>query len=152
MREAEADHVVAIPKFIDATVDWTYKHRDVRASLPVGNRQGQRINLQLRIAYPLPERLHVILAWRQTPIRRLDVRDNHVNPDREEEWVERTHKHRWTDLHGDGQAYTPEDIPPTDGPVTPGEYRRIVEAFCRECNIDPEELQWVDPDLGEEAR
>lgn len=150
--QAEADHLAAIPKSITGTLAWERINGSECASLRVGNTQGQHIELRLRVHPKAPEQLHAMLIWRQLNVRRLDVRDDHVNDATGEVWRGKTHKHRWTDRYGDGEAYTPEDIPePDDSPVGPTHYRGIVEAFCRECNIDPEGLEWRDPDLREEA-
>lgn len=147
--EAEAEMVVGLPKTIDADVEWRHGDRDVQATVRVGNTQGQHIELRMRASYAVPDRLHVMLVWRQTSIRRLDVRDDgHTNPNGTS--LEPTHKHRWTDQHGDGVAYNPSDLPPTDNVVAPEDYRPIVEAFCREVNVDPSGMRWTDPDLSKE--
>lgn len=150
--QAEADHVVEIPKSASGEVIWERINGSERASVRVANTQGQHLELRLRVHPKTPEQLHVMLIWGQTSIRRLDVRDDHVNDASDEVWRRETHKHRWTDRYGDGEAYTPDDIPePESGPVTPDHYREIVEAFCREYHIDPGELGWSDPDMREES-
>jgi hypothetical protein len=144
---AEADHLVKIPKRVGGTVTWQRVNDSERAALRVENSQGQLLELRLRVNPDFPEQLHVILLWQGRNVRRLDIREDHVNPDRDAAWWGETHKHRWTDEHNDGWAYTPTDIPEPDGPVTPAHYREIVEAFCWECSIDPSDLAWTDPDM-----
>ena len=67
-------------------------------------------------------------------VRRLDVNGSHRNrTDDREEWVERTHKHRFSEVHQDTVAYTPDDIPPVPTADVVGEhYRGAFEAFCEE--------------------
>lgn len=149
LNEREVDLLVTNPKRLVGDVVWHPLARNDRATLSVGNTQGQSLQLRLRIAHAAPDRLHAMLMRGHQTLRRLDVRDDHANPDGTT-WAGATHKHRWTDRHGDAEAYTPTDIPEPDGAVTPSDYRRIVEAFCHECNIDTSGLTWTEPTLGKE--
>ncbi len=51
-------------------------------------------------------------------------------------WRDETHKHRWTNLHGDAIAYSLGDITAKPGAaVGADEYRAVFEAFAAECEI-----------------
>lgn len=149
LTEAEADLLIENDKEITAEIEWRRVNGSEAATVRVKNSSGRHLELRLRVQPKAPEQLHLVLLDSRQPLRRLDVRDGHTNPDGTR-WEHQTHKHRWTDLHGDGEAYTPSDIPEPDGDVTPDHYREIVEAFCQECNIDHAGLVWTDPDMREE--
>ncbi len=89
-------------------------------------------------------------------LRRLDLRDDHVNPDGVQ-WRRETHKHRWSVADANSWAYTPNDIPHDGRPeaVGPDNYRAIFEAFAAECQIGfGPNYNWNDPtfpDLGTET-
>lgn len=78
-----------------------------------------------------------------TNVRRLDVRGTHRDRTGGEEWINRTHKHRWSVARGDRDVYTPDDI--RHDPAIPDtlamkdladEYRQVFEDFAAECLID----------------
>jgi hypothetical protein len=84
------------------------------------------------------------LVWASNRVRGLDVGGPaHPNPDGEV--LETPHKHRWTDRHGEREAYKPTDIDATS------DLRSIFQQFLSECNIrfegsyfDPvEQVDWV---------
>lgn len=154
--EAESLLSTASDNKINEPIEWT-THPDpspteARMQVTVFNTRGERVLLTGRIPYVTPHRSHWTFTWgakqRQehpSPIRRLDLRDNHGNPDGER-WERATHKHRWTEQDGNAWAYTPDDIPHKPVPDGPEDYREIFEAFAAECHVGfgPDYL-WSDP-------
>ncbi len=81
---------------------------------------------------------------------RSDVNGTHTNRtvDRDR-WINRTHKHRWTEAHHDAVAYTPTDIPSVPFTnVTGSRLRDVFEAFLKECQVEMRgAYSWSDPIL-----
>ncbi len=128
----------------------------MRCRVKAFNSIGENLWVAGRIHRDHPQRSHWIFGWgekeqQEQPVnlRRLDLRDIHVNPDGEA-WDEATHKHLWFANSGNAWAYTPTDIP-HDLDVVTGEaddYREIFEAFLRECGISlGPDYKWANPDL-----
>ncbi|MCK8680212.1 hypothetical protein [Streptomyces lichenis] len=110
------------------------------------------IRSDLSDRFDLIFRVKVDLAWEYTlilrhissgaNIRRLDVRGTHR--DRAgEDYICRTHKHRWSEARADKDVYAPTDIRhdpdvPQDVSLTAMEveYRQVVLDFMSECNIE----------------
>ncbi|MCA1707725.1 MAG: hypothetical protein LC808_32420, partial [Actinobacteria bacterium] len=97
-----------------------------------------------------PWKLTTYLMIYNLHLRRLDVNGSHRNRtgDRKE-WIERTHKHTFSEQHQDTVAYTPGGIPAVPTASVIGEhYRGPFEAFCGEQAIKlTGEYRWVDPVL-----
>lgn len=164
LTDAEAAKLLCQGGLIDEPVEWTVmrtrndRPAEFRAKVAVENPSGERIFIGGRI---LIERLwasHWVLVWgdrrhheRSASIRRLDLRDDHVNPDGEV-WDRQTHKHLWSVEDNNAVAYTPDDIPhdPSAPPVTQDDYRAIFEAFAAEVNVDlGPNYEWSDPPIEE---
>jgi hypothetical protein len=117
---------------------------------------GEHLKMTGRIPLAVPGRSHWTLVWGrkeagETPesIRRLDLRDGHLNPDGER-WDQKTHKHRWSEMENNAWAYTPDDIPHEQpgSPVTRDNYREVFEAFAAECGVSLSDgYTWSEPDL-----
>jgi len=104
---------------------------------------NERLVLMGRIPLVVPWSSHWLLVWgkkveREQPetIRRLDLRDDHPNPDGKL-FEGATHKHRWSVADNNAWAYAPDDIPhdPSIPPLIEDNYRAIFEAFANECGI-----------------
>lgn len=103
------------------------------------------------MATAVPWRPHFVLLWgnramgtEPVNLRRLDVLDNHDNPDGTR-WRRQTHKHLWSAEDGNDVAYTPTDIPLTE-PVGSPPYGDIFEAFCAEVGVEfGPDYKWKDP-------
>ena len=125
-------------------------------SATVFNSLGETLQLVGRVSLAVPESSHWALLWgakqaleHPEAVRRLDLRDGHVNPDGKR-WDDETHKHLWSAADGNDWAYTPDDIPHEVGPsrVGPDDYRAIFEAFAMECGIGfGLDYRWTDPVL-----
>lgn len=75
-------------------------------------------------------------------VRRLDIRGTHLDRSGGEQWINQTHKHRWSEENENRDVYTPIDIRHHLGiPVVNGmkdladEYQRVFEDFAGECRI-----------------
>lgn len=152
VNEAAIEHLLAADLVVRATVQWGPRDatdRHVRLALPVANSLGEPLRLHMHVPVRIPWKYSLALIWRNSPIRRLDVRGSHVNQcdGSGERWTRQTHKHRWRDAYRDSWAYSPNDIPDTSGlDVDSNEYRQVFEAFCRECGVRVE-TNWEDPDF-----
>jgi hypothetical protein len=155
--ERQADELMELGALkVEGKLTWGVHGQNLRASAAVaGAPGGGDLRLHMRVSPKVPGKYTVLLrAADGQVLRRLDVRGSHSNRgrrDSEERWVRRTHKHRHTDDFGDAVAYTPVDLPETDGepwePVTEAEYRNVFEGFCAECGVDPGE-SWTEPEIG----
>jgi len=144
---------------IDHLIDWEPlgfqgSGLGVHTSIPILSEIREPLALRIRIMSSTPWSSHYLLIWgtRLTGcvnLRRLDLRDDHRNPDGAEVWTARTHKHTWSESHADCMAYTPTDIP-HDPDLTVGvdEYRQVFEAFCAECYVAlGPSYRWTEPSL-----
>ncbi|MFF8317796.1 hypothetical protein ACF06V_11575 [Streptomyces bobili] len=135
---------------LNAPIRWKSKsvRKDGRASqlegnVPVRSDLAERFDLIFRIKVDLAWEYTLILRHLPsgTNIRRLDVRGTHR--DRVgEDYLCRTHKHRWSEARGNKDVYAPTDIRhdpavPVDASlaVLDTEYRRVLLDFMGECNI-----------------
>jgi hypothetical protein len=98
--------------------------------------------LRIYFVTPRPDRIHLQYLVNGVPIRRLDVNDAHRRTDQ-------THKHTYQPPDGES-FYIPDDIPevPRGPTVAPGIYRRVFDAFARECHILLADGYWVEPEMG----
>jgi hypothetical protein len=148
-----SEHTVALLLAADPIVrnspSWREDHPELKAEIDVHNGRGEPLVIDLAISIQLPWKYKYQLRWGFMPIRRLDVRGSHRNicDGSNERWQRQTHKHLYRDPYRMSWAYSPVDIPTTAVlSVSPGEYRDVFEAFCKECGIAVE-CEWVDPDL-----
>ncbi|WP_132208442.1 hypothetical protein [Kribbella steppae] len=155
-----------INKVISGTVEWfiedTRQGSSIRArcKVEISNSLGERLYLDGRIVLDRPWQSHWILTWgnkahheKPATIRRLDLRDDHRNPDGQF-WDRATHKHLWSVADKNRVAYTPTDIPhdPSVPPNAPDDYRAIFEAFAKEVGINfASDYRWTDPPLSTPA-
>lgn len=127
---------------------WETRATTVRAQMGVHNAHGLPLILGVQVLIPKPWKLTAYLMIYNLHLRRLDINGSHRNRtgDREE-WVERTHKHAFSEQHQDAVAYTPGDIPAVPTASVMGEhYRGAFEAFCGEQAIKlTGEYRWIDP-------
>lgn len=162
LTDAEAQALLASSKQVNESVQWTSSKlvdgviAEVRMQVPVLNPAGERLVVAGRVSARKPQASHWMLVWgskafREQPetIRRLDLRDDHINPDGEV-WQGQTHKHKWSVNENNAWAYTPDDIPhdPEPLPVTPEDYRAVFEAFAGEVGVAfGAAYSWSDPQL-----
>ncbi|MFJ9343457.1 hypothetical protein ACIRP0_29820 [Streptomyces sp. NPDC101733] len=135
---------------LNAAISWKSKsvRKDGRpaqleGNIPVRSDLSDRFDLIFRIKVDLAWEYTLIL--RHLPsgvnIRRLDVRGTHR--DRiGEDYVCRTHKHRWSEARANKDVYAPTDIrhevavpEDTSLEAMDQEYRRVLLDFMGECNI-----------------
>lgn len=130
-----------------------------RFNVSVFNALNENLTLTARVHQTHPFKSHWLLLWgdkrlgeQPVNLRRLDLRDDHLNPDHEQEWVSKTHKHIWSAQYGERFAYTPDDIPHDRRvpPVVPDSLKCIFEAFSRECGIRlvSPGYHWAEPPIG----
>jgi hypothetical protein len=162
LTDEEAQALLGMPKFVNESVKWQPSRAsetrvtEVRMAVAVSNPRAENLLLGGRIALATPGRSHWRLTWgdkahgeRPEEIRRLDLRDGHVNPDGKR-FERQTHKHRWSVADSNRWAYVPSDIPHDvdGGPQTQDDYRAIFEAFAAECSIDLGPFYvWQDPPM-----
>jgi len=129
---------------------WETRATSVRAHMGVHNSHGLPLTLGVQVLTLKPWKLTAYLMIYGQHVRRLDVNGSHRNRtgDREE-WVDRTHKHKFSEQHQDTVAYTPDDISTVPRASVVGDhYRGAFEAFCGEQAIRlTGEYRWVDPVL-----
>lgn len=130
-----------------------------RFNVAVFNALNENLTVTARVNQRRPFVSHWCLVWgdkrlgeRAVNLRRLDLRDDHTNPDGEQDWVSKTHKHIWSSQYGERFAYTPDDIPHDCRlpPLVPDSLKCIFEAFARECGIRliAPGYQWSEPPIG----
>ena len=132
-------------------VTWECVGTTVRARMGLHNAHALPLILHAQVLIHKPWRITVFLMLYDVHLRRLDVNGSHRNRTGvREAWVERTHKHRWSEAQADADAYTPGDIPSIPlTSVTGDHYRQVVEAFCGECGIAlAGGYRWSAPDLN----
>ncbi|MEU1364642.1 hypothetical protein ABZ454_00670 [Streptomyces sp. NPDC005803] len=140
----------AVNAQLNASIRWKSKSvrkdgrpAQVEGNVPVRSDLADRFDLLFRIKVDLAWEYTLIL--RHLPsgvnVRRLDVRGTHR--DRAgEDYICRTHKHRWSEARNNKDVYEPTDIRhdpavPSDASleVLDEEYRRVLTDFMGECNI-----------------
>lgn len=141
---------------VNEEIEWMASGGESRFSVRVFNTRNETLTMRGRINDAVPERSHWLLIWgdrakEEHPevLRRLDLRDNHDNPDGQT-WRGQTHKHTWSRAENNAWAYTPDDIPHhlEVGPVVADDYRAIFEAFAAECGVRfGPDYRWTDPKL-----
>lgn len=146
-----SEHTIAVllarPAIVRGRLTWHARPPRIRAHVAVDNEPGELLEIEMHVSSRRPWHYSIVLLWSRRPIKRLDVRGSHTNQcdGSGRRWTAQTHKHPYSDQYELGQAYTPEDIPPTPNlRLAPGEHREVFEAFCKECNIDLD-YEWEDP-------
>jgi hypothetical protein len=156
LSEFEIDHIIDVsPLKVGVPIVWVREGANwISSPVVLGRGVDTQLVMDMRISTKLPGKYTFQLRQIGGPnLRRLDVRGSHRNrpsTGSREKWTGRTHKHRYRDRHGDGFAYTPDDIPATSAPAmspNPGEHKIVFVAFCGECGID-EAGMWSDPPFG----
>lgn len=93
-------------------VIWEDREAAVRATMGVHNAHGLPLLLGIQVLKDRPWKMTSYLMLYRKHIRRLDVNGSHRNRvGARERWVERTHKHIFSERLQDAEAYTPTDIP-----------------------------------------
>jgi hypothetical protein len=135
-------------------ITWKDRSAFVRAEMALSNVRALPLLVGMQVTKDKPWKPTVYLMLENEQLRRLDVNGSHTNrtPPRER-WVQRTHKHVWTEAHHDAVAYTPDDIPAVAlGNVTGEHLREVFEAFLVECRIETRgAYRWSDPTLTSSA-
>jgi hypothetical protein len=134
---------------IRGPLGWSRRGGHTRLRKAVDHERGENLILDMHISEALPWKYTVQLMWNRRPIRRLDVRGSHRNTcdGSGQVWSQETHKHAYSDAYDLARAYTPDDIPKTEGRVIgTGEYKSVFEAFLEECQIE-NEATWEEPRL-----
>ncbi len=136
---------------LQVPVMWKGRQATVRAQMSVHNVPAFPLFVGMQVTRDNPSKPTVYLMCENEQLRRLDVNGSHKNrtADREK-WVNRTHKHRWSEAHRDAEAYNPVDIPSVSwGNVTGNQLRDVFEAFLGECHIEMRgAYSWSDPNLA----
>lgn len=131
-------------------VTWVQVGTTVRARMGLHNSRALPLILHAQVLIHKPWKFTTFLMLYDVHLRRLDVNGSHRNRTGvRETWIERTHKHRWSESLADADAYTPCDIPSIPLTNVTGEhYRQVLEAFCIECGIAlADGYWWSAPDL-----
>lgn len=129
----------------------------VEACAPVRTDLSCKLELRLRIACDVPWEYTLILLHPTdgTNVRRLDIRGTHIDRSTGEEYLQRTHKHKWSTATGNNEVYEPDDIRHTPGPILGAtaasmdeEYDRVLRDFITECKMTVGGgYVWVPPTL-----
>ncbi len=162
LTDGEAEALLAARKQVNEPVKWLPSKvvdgavAEVRMGVTVLSPIGEHLAVSGRVSARKPHASHWMLVWgskahREHPetIRRLDLRDDHVNPDGKA-WAAQTHKHLWSATENNAWAYTPDDIPhdPAPLPVGAEDYHAVFEAFTGELGIAlGPDYTWSDPQL-----
>ncbi|MFD6912110.1 hypothetical protein ACFWB2_07275 [Streptomyces virginiae] len=122
-----------------------YSPIHVEANTPVRTDLSCRLDLRFRIGLDKPWEYSLILLHpgSRTVLRRLDVRGTHLDRETGEHFINRTHKHRWSEQRGNRDVYAPDDIRHAPDPIANAtltsmdeEYDRVVRDFVLECKMD----------------
>jgi hypothetical protein len=135
---------------LQVPVQWKDRTSCVRAQMAIHNVHAFPLFVGMQVTKDKPWKPTVYLMCENEHLRRLDVNGSHANRTSDhEQWMNRTHKHRWSEAHRDAVAYTPEDIPSIPwSDVTGRHLREVFEAFLAECQIEMRgAYSWSDPSL-----
>ena len=116
----------------------------VEGCAPLRSDLSCRLDIRMRIGLDLPWEYTLILL--NLPggecLRRLDIRGTHLDRKAGEQYINRTHKHRWSRQGGDADVYAPDDIRHSPEPIIGAtlanmdeEYDRVVRDFIAECKM-----------------
>ena len=137
---------------INAPLTWKQKNHPKSATTPVhvegtstvSSNLGMRLELRMRIGLDRPwdYTLLILSPVDGVCLRRLDVRGTHRDRLTGEDFINRTHKHKWSEARGNSEVYSPDDIRHTPGPLLHAtlasmdeEYERVVRDFVAECRM-----------------
>ncbi|MFE9221880.1 hypothetical protein ACFYN3_36880 [Streptomyces lavendulae] len=116
----------------------------VEARAPIRTDLSCRLELRFRIGLDKPWEYSVMLIHPGSGsiLRRLDVRGTHIDRETGEEYINRTHKHKWSEQRGNKDVYAPDDIRHSPDPILGAtltmmdeEYDRVVRDFVHECRM-----------------
>jgi hypothetical protein len=129
----------------------------VEASAPIKIDLSCRLELRVRIGLDLPWDYSLLLLHPtgKACLRRLDIRGTHRDRSAGEDYLNRTHKHKWSVATGNGEVYAPDDIRHAPDPIANAtlasmdeEYDRVVRDFIAECKMTiGGNYAWVPPTL-----
>lgn len=139
---------------LQVPVLWKDRPGTVRAEMAVSNVRALPLLVGMQVTKAKPWKPTAYLMLENEQLRRLDINGSHTNRTLpREQWVQRTHKHVWSEAHHDAVAYTPGDIPAVAlSNVTGEQLREIFEAFLAECHIETRgAYRWSDPTLTSNA-
>lgn len=129
----------------------------IEAAAPIRTDLSCRLELRVRIGLDLPWDYSLLLLHLNDGVcvRRLDIRGTHVDRDSGDEYINRTHKHRWSKARGYKDVYCPDDIRHDPEPIIEAtvagmdeEYDRVVRDFIAECKMTVGGgYVWVPPTL-----
>ncbi|WP_432063422.1 hypothetical protein [Streptomyces sp. S1] len=116
----------------------------IEATAPIRTDLGIRLDLRMRIGLDLPWDYSLTLLYPAGRIclRRLDIRGSHTDRAGGEEFINRTHKHKWSVARKNADVYAPDDIRHNPDPIPNAtllimdeEYDRVVRDFVLECKM-----------------
>lgn len=117
----------------------------IEATAPIRTDLSCRLELRMRIGLDLPWDYSLMLLHPPDGviIRRLDVRGTHrCRTGEGEEFIFRTHKHKWSVEKKNKEVYAPNDIRHDPEPIVDAtlasmdeEYDRVVRDFIVECRM-----------------
>ena len=137
---------------LNASFEWRQKNfprREsapihIEATAPIRTDLGVRLDLRMRIGLDLPWDYSLLLVHppARVCLRRLDIRGTHLDRASGEEFINRTHKHKWSMARQNKDVYAPDDIRHNPDPMPNAtlmsmdeEYDRVVHDFVLECKM-----------------
>jgi hypothetical protein len=167
LTDALADKILSgtVGGALNTPLTWKQKNRPrrtsaaihVEASAPIKVDLSCRLELRMRIGLDKPWDYSLLLLHLVdgSCVRRLDIRGTHIDRSSGEEYLNRTHKHRWSRARGNKDVYAPNDIRHAPDPILGAtvasmdeEYDRVVRDFIAECKMTVGGgYVWVPPTL-----
>ncbi|MEU8711645.1 hypothetical protein [Streptomyces sp. NPDC048663] len=134
-----------------------HKPVHIEAWAPLKTDLSCRLELRMRIGLDVlwEYSLLVLHPADKTCLKRLDVRGTHLDRSTGEDYLNRTHKHKWSRARGNRDVYAPDDIRHTPEPIFGAtlesmdeEYDRVVRDFITECKMTVGgSYAWVPPTI-----
>lgn len=154
MTDALAEKILSgtVGGALNAPLTWKQKNAPrkrsapihVEGCAPVKTDLSCRLEIRMRIGLDLPWDYTLILLHPPGGecIRRLDIRGTHLDRAGGEQYINRTHKHKWSRNRGNAEVYPPSDIRHSPDPIIGAtlrsmdeEYDRVVRDFVSECKM-----------------
>jgi hypothetical protein len=116
----------------------------IEGSAPLRINLPCRLDLRMRIGLDKPWDYSLMILHPPDGIilRRLDIRGTHRDRDSGEEFINRTHKHKWSQQRKNKDVYAPDDIRHAPDPIFSAslasmdeEYDRVVRDFIAEAKM-----------------
>jgi hypothetical protein len=131
LRESDVDNLLARGG-LSITGHWHWSRGANRGyakiEIPVAGHPSLRLYVTANVEEP-GKASFVLSLNNAFRVRGLCMHGSHRNKHTNDEvWIDRTHKHRWTDRCNDRFAYTLTDITATG-------YSELLSEFCHECGI-----------------